>query len=100
MSESTPDFIDGRSRVYGDPVVTYSRIAQMWSALLDHEVQPWQVPLMMMALKMIRATQTPDYVDNIKDVEGYADIFRRIIGPDMVDASTVSEYLEELSRRG
>jgi hypothetical protein len=45
------------------------------------------------AVKMIRTTQAPDYSDNSDDVEGYLDIFRTIIGEDMVKASSVSEYV-------
>lgn len=89
------ELIASRQAVYGDPVNTFTRMAQMWSAIIDHEIQPWEVPMMMIAMKMIRTTQAPDYSDNSDDVEGYLDIFRTLIGEDMVHARSVSEYVEK-----
>lgn len=91
--ETAVELIDGRVSVYGDPVDTFVRIAAMWSAILDHTVQPHEVPLMMAAMKIIRATQAPDYSDNVDDVEGYLDIYRKLLGPDMIHARSVTEYL-------
>ena len=97
MSESTStvgEVVDGRSGVYGNPTDTFARVAQMWDAILDGKpVQPWHVPLLQMALKMIRTAECPDYSDNSDDIEGYLAIFREIIGPDMVHARSVTEYL-------
>lgn len=86
--------IDGRVAVYGDPVKTYVRIAQVWSGIAGFEIQPSTVPLMMIGLKSVRAEQTPDYSDNSDDIEGYLDIHRQIVGDDMVHARSVAEYLE------
>lgn len=84
--------VDERESVYGEPVQQFTRIAHMWSSILDHEIQPWQVPLMMVGLKLIRTADTPDYSDNSNDIEGYLEIFRRILGEDMVEATTTAEY--------
>ncbi len=89
------ELVDSRAAVYGDPAACFERVAEVWTALLNHPVQPWQVPLLMMGLKLIRVAETPDYSDNSDDIEGYLDIFRTIIGPDMVKARSVSEYLEK-----
>lgn len=93
------EVIDGRVSVYGDPKETFGRIAQMWSGLFGIEVHDWQVPLAMQAMKLIRTTQAPDYSDNTDDIEGYLDIFRQLIGEDMVHARSVTEYLEEKEKR-
>lgn len=93
MSDQGQEIVDERVSVYGAPVPHFTRVAQMWSAILDVEVQPWQVPLCMAAVKMIRTTETPDYSDNSDDVDGYMNIFRQMIGDDMVHARTVDEYL-------
>jgi hypothetical protein len=71
----------------------------MWSAILDHEVQPVEVPLMLMAHKLIRTAEAPDYSDNSNDIEGYLNIFRQIVGEDMVHASSVSEYVAKKEER-
>jgi hypothetical protein len=86
-------FIDERSRVYGEPVDCWSRVAQVWSGILDAEVSAADAVMCMMALKLVRTAITPDYSDNSTDIGGYLEIFRRIIGDDMVEASTVDEYV-------
>lgn len=94
-SDIVGEVIDGRRGVYGEPTNTYPRIAAMWQALLDgNEVQGWHVPLMMIAAKMVRTVEAPDYSDNSDDIEGYLAIFRELIGEDMIPARSVSEYLE------
>lgn len=93
------EVIDGRTSVYGEVIPAFTRQAQAISAVLDHEVQPWEVPLIMIAIKMIRTTEAPDYSDNSDDIEGYLDIFRQLMGEDMVHARSVKEYVAERTRR-
>lgn len=87
------EVIDRRVQVYGDPVDGHVRIAQAWSSILDCEVQAWQVPIMMIMMKAVRMRTSPDYSDHSDDIEGYLDIFRQIIGEDMIHARSVSEYI-------
>ena len=93
------EVIDGRSSVYGDPVDGMKRTAQIWSGILDFEVRPDQVALMLMGYKLMRASECPEYSDNSDDVEGSLDIFKKVVGEDMVHARSVSEYLEIKERR-
>lgn len=93
------EVIDGRTSVYGDPVDGMKRTAQVWSGILNFEVRPDQVPLLLMGYKLVRASECPAYSDNSDDVEGYLDIFRKVLGEDMVHARSVSEYLEIKERR-
>lgn len=87
------ELIDGRVNVYGDPAKVFIRQAQAWSGILGIEVQPWQVALCMLSYKLVRTAVTPDYSDNSDDIEGYLDIFRTIIGEDMVQARDTAAYL-------
>lgn len=93
------ELIDGRVSTYGDPVEGHIRIAQVWSGILGIEVQPSTVPLLMMGMKAVRAVSSPDYSDHIDDIEGYSDIYRKIIGPDMIQARSVDEYLAKKRER-
>ena len=94
-SDTLAEVIDERVRVYGDPVVTFSQIAMVWSGILGVDVLATDVPLCLMGMKMVRTTQAPDYSDNTDDVEGYLDIFRKIVGEDMIHARSVDEYVEK-----
>lgn len=93
------ELIDGRVSTYGDPIEGHVRIAQVWSGILGIEVQPATVPLLMIGMKLVRAKNAPDYSDNSDDIEGYLDIFWKIVGDDMIQARSVSEYLEKKAGR-
>lgn len=99
MDNHVEEVVDRRQDVYGDPTSNMIRTAQMWSGFLDHEIQPWQVPVMMALFKLQRVGIAPDYSDNIDDVDGYLSMFRRVIGDDMVVARSVAEYLEKKDAR-
>ena len=98
-SNTVNEVVDGRRDVYGDPIDTFARMAQMVSGLLGHEVHAWQIPLILIILKMVRTNQCPTYSDNSDDIEGYLAIFRELIGEDMVHARSMDEYLEKLAAR-
>lgn len=87
------ELITGRRAVYGDPEETFIRVAQVWTGILGHEVQPWEVPLLMEGYKIVRTQICPDYSDNSDDIDGYNDIFKLLIGEDMIHARSVEEYL-------
>ena len=89
------EVIDRRVQVYGDPRETFVRVAEIWSGILGHHVNPVDVPLMMIGYKLLRAAVSPDYSDNIDDVDGYADIFRTLVGDDMIQARSVNDYIAQ-----
>lgn len=89
------EVIDRRVQVYGNPVETFARIAQVWSGIIGHTVNAVEVPLMMAGMKMVRAQVMPDYSDNSDDIAGYLDIFRQLVGEDMIHARTVNEFIEK-----
>lgn len=92
------EVIDGRRSVYGNPEEVFPRHAQVWSAIIGHPVTAEQVALCLLGYKLIRTADTPDYSDNSDDIEGYLDIFRGIVGNNMIHARSVSEYLEKKER--
>lgn len=91
--------VDSRMQVYGDPIETFVNIAKVWSGILGIEVNPTDVPLCMVGMKLVRTTQAPDYSDNSDDVDGYMDIFRQLVGPDMIHARSVDEYVAQRTER-
>lgn len=96
--EKIEELIDERMQVYGDPVETFPRVAEIWSGILGHQVTATDVTLCMMGYKMLRTQLMPDYSDNSDDIVGYYEIFRRIVGDDMVHARSVEDYLLERRR--
>jgi len=98
-NDTVAEVIDQRVQVYGDPIDSFARIAQVWSGILGCEVQPAQVPLCLIGMKAVRASVTPDYSDNSDDIEGYLDIFRTVVGPDMIHARSVTDYVAKRAQR-
>ena len=79
-----------RAKVYGDPVVTHTRIALIIEAILLPKLAPGQhltaldaVQILGHALKGARLMQTPDDLDTRKDQINYLnDITDMILNPD------------------
>ena len=89
------EVIDGRREVYGDPREMFPRVAEVWSGILGTWVNAVDVPLMLIGYKLVRTAHAPNYSDNSDDIEGYLDIFRELVGKDMIHARSVEEYLEK-----
>jgi len=67
------DYINAaRDEMYGDPAVNHQRIADLWSAILDVDVEPEEVVLCMIAVKMSRLCNTRHHKDSWVDIAGYA----------------------------
>lgn len=94
------ELLDSRLAVYGDRKKNMEDVANVWSGILGVTVRPDQVPLLMSGYKLVRASNTPDYADNIDDSDGYNEMFREIIGDDMIHARTTDEYLAIKQERG
>lgn len=73
------EILKQRGEVYGDMVITHARIAHMWSGILDTEVSAHQVALCMAALKLVRASVSPEHRDSYLDAKGYVEIAERIL---------------------
>jgi Domain of unknown function (DUF6378) len=90
-----PSIPKERASLYGGVTEGMTNTALIWSGILGVEVQPWQVPLCMIGVKLVRTNATPTYSDNSDDIEGYLQMFREIIGDDMVQARTATEFIEK-----
>jgi len=60
-----------RAQDYGDARDNFGRIAMMWTAILDQDIEPEQVALCMAALKICRLVGTLDHSDSWMDCAGY-----------------------------
>jgi hypothetical protein len=59
-----------RQTLYGEPFEHFTMVALVWSARLNFDIQPWQVPLLMADLKMCRLFSNP-HDDGFVDLVGY-----------------------------
>ena len=98
-NETLAEVIDERVQVYGDPTVTFPQIAQVWSGYLGVEIKATDVPIMQLLMKTVRLRQSPNYSDNSDDIEGYLDIFRKLVGDDMISARSVDEFIAKRKER-
>jgi hypothetical protein len=63
-----------RNSQNGDPKENHTRIAKIWSVILDKEITPAQVALCMAGLKLARLAYNPDVDDSYIDLAAYAAI--------------------------
>ena len=80
MSEKIDALLEQRGSSWGNAAATHSRIAQVWSGILDTEVTAGQVALCMAGLKLVRACVNPDDPDSFDDGHGYLAIAEDIFG--------------------
>lgn len=60
-----------RNKSYGEPKENHTRIAGLWSVILDRKVKPHEVALCMAAVKTARLIATPNHRDSWVDGVGY-----------------------------
>lgn len=61
-----------RAEEYGGAFESFSRIAALWSVLIDTELSAVDVARMMIAMKLARLTETSQHTDSWIDIAGYA----------------------------
>ena len=80
MSNKVAALLEQRGSSWGNAASTHSRIAQVWSGILDTEVTDGQVALCITGLKLVRASINPDDPDSFHDAQGYNRIAELIAG--------------------
>lgn len=72
MSPEIKKILQDRQDEYGDALENFETIGKIWGALLGVDaIKPWQVALMMDALKTVRLFKNPTHADSWLDKEGY-----------------------------
>ena len=80
---ATEALLEERGKDWGDPVITHTQIAKVWSGLLHRkliaDIEPHEVASMMSGLKLVRHGINPDNPDSLDDSDAYNEINRRCI---------------------
>lgn len=63
--------VEERGESYGDVRENHERIADLWSVVFGHPIEPEQVALAMTCVKIARLIETPDHADSWVDIAGY-----------------------------
>ena len=70
--------IENRERSYGPAAESFEAVAARWSLVLGITVNPAQVALCLIDLKLARLTRDPTHLDSIVDIAGYAACLREV----------------------
>ena len=77
---ATEALLKERGKDWGDPVITHTQIAKVWSGLLHRkltaDIEPHEVASMMSGLKLVRHGINPDNPDSLDDSDAYNEINR------------------------
>ena len=105
--EQGQEILDSRHATYGDRKKNMASMANMVNAYMDgveirtgkREMEDIDFIMMMVLYKIYRFAVTPEYEDNIKDIEGYARMAREQLGDSLIEAATAEEYQQKLRIR-
>ena len=99
--KSAQDIVRGdRNDEYGSFEQMMIRTAQVWTGILDHEVQPAEVAMCMTGLKLVRMQQNPDKEDSFTDALGYTAMAADILHEEMDPEETTRLIRKELWLHG
>lgn len=101
MHDEAQAILNSREATYGDRVANMDAAAGMVNAYLagmdqrkDPALTGADFAMIMALYKIYRFAVTPDYQDNIDDIEGYLRIVRECMGDKLIPARTAKEYQE------
>ena len=86
-------FTGDRAATYGDPLPDFTRIGQVWGALLDIDPVPAHtVAAMLAGLKLVRSQISPAHQDNWVDLVAYG-----ALGADVEERSRAGDGGEDFT---
>ena len=83
--QEAKDTIIDRGLNYGTPALNHLRIAQLWSAYLERHIEPSEVAICMLLVKISRLQESPSHTDSYLDAAAYAAIAGEIASTDWND---------------
>jgi hypothetical protein len=83
--DEAKDLIQDRGKDYGLAALNHLRIAKLWSAYLDHSIEPHEVAICMALVKVSRIQESFLHTDSYKDGAAYFAIAGQIASTDWSD---------------
>ena len=71
IDQVTQAVMSDRNLDYAPPEDNFARIAELWTAYLDHPITPYDTAILMVLLKVARAMHSPHLLDHLVDGAGY-----------------------------
>ena len=100
VSNKGQEILDSRAATYGDRKTNMAAMAKIVNGYLDGvqvrngtgQIEGQDFAMIMLLYKAYRFAVTPDYADNINDIDGYAKMAREFLGDDLIEAATAEQY--------
>ena len=82
------ELLGERGLAYGEPAINHLRIAQLWSVYFERAIQPEDVAMAMVLVKIARLVETGSHKDSIVDAAAYLGVYGELITKDWSDLDT------------
>ena len=79
------DLFQDRGKDYGLAALNHLRIAKLWSAYLERNIEPHEVAICMALVKISRLQESPHHADSYKDGVCYLALAGQIVTTDWND---------------
>lgn len=79
------DIIGERGLAYGEPAINHLRIAQLWSVYFERAIEPHDVAMAMVLVKIARLVESHHHGDSIVDAAAYLAVYGELVGKDWDD---------------
>jgi hypothetical protein len=83
--DEAKEVIADRGKDYGLAALNHLRIAKLWSAYLERDIEPHEVAICMALVKVSRLQETPHHADSYKDGAAYIALAGQIASTDWAD---------------
>lgn len=79
------ELLGERGLAYGEPAINHLRIAQLWSVYFERAIEPYDVAMAMVLVKIARLVETKSHADSVVDAAAYIALFGELVGKDWDD---------------
>ena len=82
------ELLGERGLAYGEPAINHLRIAQLWSVYFERAIEPHDVAMAMVLVKIARLVESHSHGDSIVDAAAYLAVYGELVSKDWSDLDT------------